>query len=205
MAKTTETDNDIVHRLRNHIQIVGALLRLHADRVEEGKALDLLRKLRARLAALEETSFLTVARPHDPAAVRPVIEAIASAIGRIYDDRSRHRCVVEGGDFRLDVVELAAAGQIFAEYLSNIYSRRSLRDVATDVVVTIGHDAAGVVSMSVRDLNFVAGQEAEPVDPLTARMMSALLGGIAGEAQFDQASVFNASLTFKARMAPSAS
>src|SRR5579863_7219228 len=60
MAKTTESDNDIVHRLRNHIQIVGGLLRLHADHVEEAKAWDLLRKLRTRLAALEETSFLTV-------------------------------------------------------------------------------------------------------------------------------------------------
>jgi hypothetical protein len=137
--------------------------------------------------------------------VRPVIEAIASAIARIYDDRSRHRCVVAGDDFRLDAVELAVVGQIFAEYLSTIYSRRSLRDVATDVVATIGQDAAGVVSMSVRDLNFVAEREAEePVDRLTARMMSALLGGIAGDAQFDDASVFNARLTFKARVAPTA-
>jgi two-component sensor histidine kinase len=202
MAKTPETDNDIIHRLRNHIQIVGGLLRLHDDYVEEEKALELLRKLRTRLAALEETSFLTVERPHEAAAVRPVIEAMASAVGRIYDDRSRHRCVVDRGDFRLDAIELAVVGQIFAEFLSTIYSRRSLRDVATDVVTTIEHGADGLVTMSVRDLNFTPGQEAEPVDPLTSKMISALVDSIGGEAQFDEARVFDARFAFKARVEP---
>jgi len=202
MMKTTETDNDIVHRLRNHIQIVGALLRLHIDHVEEAKALELLRKLRTRLAALEETSFLTVERPHEPAAVRPVIEAIAIAVNRIYDDRSRHRCVVAGDDFRLNAAELAVLGQIFAEYLSTIYSRRALRDVATDVVATIDRTADGVVSMSVRDLNFAPGEDAEPVDPLTSKMMSALVASTGGEAQFDGAFVFDARLVFQARAEP---
>ena len=202
MAKTTESDNDIIHRLRNHIQIIGGLLRLHADHVDEAKAMELLRKLRTRLTALEETSFLTVERPNEPAAVRPVIEAISHAVGRIYHDRSKHRCVVEGGNFRMNAAELAVAGQIFAECLSTIYSRRSLRDVATDVVTTIGHAVDGVVSMSVRDLNFAPGEEAEAVDPLTSKMMSALVGSIGGQAQFDGASVFDAHLIFKARVTP---
>ena len=202
MAKATETDNDIVHRLRNHIQIVGGLLRLHVDHIEEVKALALLRKLRTRLAALEETSFLTVERPHEPAVVRPVIESIATAVGKIYDDRSRHRCIVEGGDFRLHAVELAIAGQIFAEYLSTIYSRRSMRDVATDVVATLRRDAAGLVSMSVRDLNFAAGEDVETVDPLSSKIISALLASLGGEAQFDGAFVFDARLAFKARLEP---
>ncbi len=204
MAKTTESDNDIVHRLRNHIQIVGGLLRLHADHVEEAKAWDLLRKLRTRLAALEETSFLTVERPHEPAAMRPVVEAITNAVGRIYGDQSRRRCVIDGGDFRLDAVELAVAGQIFAEYLSTIYSRRSSRDVTTDVVATIAHDVNGVVTIAVRDLISDPGRDAAPVDPLTSKIVFALVDSIGGDARFDGASAFDASLTFKARVEPAA-
>jgi hypothetical protein len=134
--------------------------------------------------------------------VRPVIEAIAIAVHRIYDDRSRHRCVVAGGDFRLNAAELAVLGQIFAEYLSTIYSRRALRDVATDVVATIDRTADGLVSMSVRDLNFITGEDSEPVDPLTSKMMSALVASTGGEAQFDGAFVFDARLVFKARAEP---
>ncbi len=202
MAENTESDNGVVHRLRNHIQIVGGLLRLHADHVEEAKALDLFRKLRTRLAVLEATSFLVIERPHQPAAVRPMVESIAIAVGRIYDEQNRHRCAIDGGDFRLDAVALAVAGQIFAEYLSTMHSRRSLRGVPTDIVAAIDFDAEGVVTLSVRDRNFVSGGRAEAVDPLTAKMVSALAGSIGGEAQFDGDAVFDARLTFKARVEP---
>jgi hypothetical protein len=42
----------------------------------------------------------------------------------------------------------------------------------------------------------------EPVDPLSSKIIFALLASLGGEAQFDAPSVFDARLTFKARVEP---
>lgn len=202
MANPTEGDPDFVHRVRNHIQNLASLLHLHAGHVDETNARDLHRKMRARLATMAQISLLTVERPHEPAAAAPLIEAVANAIGRIYDGLENDGCVLDIDDFALSALDLAVVGQIFGEYLSNIYSRAASRHGRTAVVVRITRAADGAVSMSVRDERYAAGQNAEPVDPLTARITSGLVAALGGEAQFDGDAIFDARLTFKERDLP---
>jgi two-component sensor histidine kinase len=175
---------------RGHMQRAISLLNLHIQYQENANDPDFLKKLRMRMELLAE------ALPRASERQTTMAETFAAAegiIARIYDPDGRNTCIYTLDDRSVDQPTLATLGQIFAEFLSNIYSRATPENAPRRVEVKFSVDA-GQGRLWVRD---AAAASTEPLDQLTARVIGELARSLDGAARFDGSNIHDAELTFR--------
>jgi two-component sensor histidine kinase len=175
---------------RGHMQRAISLLNLHIQYQENANDPDFLKKLRMRMELLAEAVPRASERQTTMAETFAAAEGI---IARIYDPDGRHTCIYTLDDRSVDQSTLATLGQIFAEFLSNIYSRATPENAPRQVEAKFSVDA-GQGSLRVRD---AAAASTEPLDQLTVRVIGELARSLDGAARFDGANIHDAELTFR--------
>ena len=191
--------DESAQRFRSHFQIVISLLSLHAQYEESASRPDFLKKLRMRMALMAETFPLAIAAPEQKASPGEPLEALAKIVAGVYEPRNAWECELAVGDIAIDPPTLATLGQIFAEFLSNLYSRPLPANAPNRIVAKVSADAAGRIALSVRDANFTPDGPVEPVDLLTSRIILELARSLGGEARFDGRYIYDARLIFPKR------
>jgi two-component sensor histidine kinase len=193
--------DESAQRFRSHIQIVISLLNLHAQYEESANIPDFIKKLRLRMELMAETFLLAIAASEQKARVGDTFATIEKIVARVYESRNGRQCEFAIGDIAIDQPALATMGQIFAELLSNIYSRTPPEDALNRIVVRISLDTAGRIVLSVRDANFTPGDDVEPLDLLTSRIILELTRSLGGEARFNGQNIYDARLILPKRAA----
>ena len=184
-----------VQRFRGHMQRVVSLLNLHIEYQESAKIPDFVKKLRMRIELMADASPLTFDVAEQKATMSDTLKAIENIVSRAYDPEKRNVVDYHIGDLQINQSALATLSQIFAEFLSNIYSRVTPENTC-QVGVKIFADAAGRITLSVQDASSPPDAATGPLDLLTSRVISELTRSLDGEARFDGEDIFNARLTF---------
>jgi two-component sensor histidine kinase len=175
---------------RGHMQRAISLLNLHIQYQESANDPDFLKKLRMRMELLAEA--LAIQASEQKATMAETFAAIEGIVARIYDPEGRNDCAYTLDDRSIDQPTLATLGQIFAEFLSNIYSRAAPGSHSCRVEATFSVDA-GQGRLRVRA---AAGAPTKPLDQLTSRVIGELARSLDGAARFDGPNIHDAELTF---------
>jgi two-component sensor histidine kinase len=187
---------------RGHMQRAISLLNLHIQYQEGASNPDFLKKLRMRMELMAEALPLALEGSEREATMAETFAAVEQIVSRIYDPDGGNACDYALGGRSVDQPVLATLGQIFAEFLSNIYSRATPGSPSLRVEVTFSADAASEGRLRVRDAAVGLGAQTEPLDQLTSRVIGELARSLDGAARFDGPSIHDAELTFP--LAPSA-
>ena len=180
---------------RGHMQRAISLLNLHIQYQEGANDPDFLKKLRMRMELLAEALPLAMRASDREATIAETFAAAEQIVARIYDPEARNACEYFIEARSIDQPVLAPLGQIFAEFLSNIYSRAAPDSPPRRVAATF-RAVGGRAVLSVRDALPASVAQARPLDQLTSRVISELARSLGGEARFDGESIGEAELTF---------
>ena len=178
---------------RGHMQRAISLLNLHIQYQESANDPDFLKKLRMRMELLAEA--LAIQASEQKATMAETFAAVEAIVARIYDPEGRNDCAYALDDRAIDQPTLATLGQIFAEFLSNIYSRATSENPPCRVEVKFSADA-GQARLWVRDAALAPAAPPKPLDQLTSRVIGELARSLAGAARFDGPHIHDAELTF---------
>lgn len=181
---------------RSHLQRVVSLLNLHIQFQESANNPDFVKKLQMRIELMAQGLPLAIGAPGQDATIAETFEAIEKIVARIYDPEGRNACDYSIGDLPIDRPTLATLSEIFAEFLSNIYSRAAPTNASRRASVLLSADKAGQAYLSVSDDNIAPEARAEPLDQLTSRVVSELARSLGGEARFEGRNIGDARLTF---------
>jgi two-component sensor histidine kinase len=188
-------------QFRSHMQRVVSLLNLHIQ-YQDGAAIpDFVRKLRMRIELMAEALPLAVGASEQKG-TRETLEALEDIVARIYDPDRRNACRYDIDDLPIDLPTLATMGQIFAEFLSDIYSRPLPGNAPNRVIVRLLAETTGRITLHVRDTGFTPDAPTQPLDLLTSRVISELARSLDGDAKFDGVDVYDAQLNFPAAPPP---
>jgi two-component sensor histidine kinase len=177
---------------RSHMQRVISLLNLHIQYQDSARIPDFVKKLRMRLELMAE-SLPGASEPK--ATIGETFDAIERIVSRIYDPDEKNSCDYVIADLPLDPPTLATLGQIFAEFLSNLYSRAAPGSAPCRVAVKLVGSSDWAI-LSVFDGESASGVEADPLDLLTARVIGELARSLEAEAFFDGENIRDAWLSF---------
>jgi two-component sensor histidine kinase len=186
---------------RGHMQRAISLLNLHLQYQENANDPAFLKKLRMRMELLAEALPLAARASERMTTMAETFAAAEGIIARIYDPDGRNTCIYTLDDRSVDQPTLATLGQIFAEFLSNIYSRATPENAPRRVEVKFSADA-GQGRLRVRD---AAAASTEPLDQLTVRVIGELARSLDGAARFDGSNIHDAELTFRSPASPTGS
>jgi two-component sensor histidine kinase len=186
---------------RGHMQRAISLLNLHIQYQESANDPDFLKKLRMRMELMAEALPLTMEASERQATMAETFATVEQIVARIYDPEGRNDCDYALDDQPVDPPVLATLGQIFAEFLSNIYSRAMPQSSPCRVEVKFSA-AAGQARLWVRDAAGAPAAPTKPLDQLTSRVIGELARSLEGAARFDGQNIHDAELTFP--LAPSA-
>jgi two-component sensor histidine kinase len=187
---------------RGHMQRAISLLNLHIQYQESASNPDFLKKLRMRMELMADALPLAMEASERKATMAETFATVEQIVSRVYDPEGRNACDYALEDRPLDPPVLATLGQIFAEFLSNIYSRATPESPMCRVEVKFSGDAAGQGRLWVRDAAFAPDAQTAPLDQLTSRVIAELARSLEGAARFDGRNIQDAELTFP--LAPSA-
>jgi two-component sensor histidine kinase len=180
---------------RSHMQRVISLLNLHIQYQDSARILDFVKKLRMRIELMAESLPLAVGASEPKATIGETFEAIEGIVSRIYDPDEKNSCDYVIADLSIDPPTLATLSQIFAEFLSNIYSRAASGGAPCRVAVKLVGSSDWAI-LSVFDGEVASGVDAEPLDLLTARVIGELARSLEAEAFFDRENIRDAWLSF---------
>jgi two-component sensor histidine kinase len=186
---------------RGHMQRAISLLNLHIQHQESANSPDFLKKLRMRMELLAEALPLAVQASEPNATMAGTFAAVERIVARIYDPEGRNDCGYALDDRSIDRPTLATLGQLFAEFLSNIYSRVTPENAPCRVEVKFSAEA-GQARLWVREKAVAPVAQTEPLDQLTSRVIGELARSLDGAARFDGPDICDAELTFP--LAPAA-
>lgn len=181
---------------RSQMQRVVSLLNLHIQYQDSANIPDFVKKLRMRIELMAEGFPLALGMPEQKATIGETIAAIENTVSRVYDPDGRNSIDYAIGDLLIDQPTLATLGQIFAEFLSNLYSRMPPGNAPNRAAVRLLADPAGRVTLTVRDVGSQRSAQPEPVDLLTSRVIVELARSLGGEAHFDGENIYDARLSF---------
>jgi two-component sensor histidine kinase len=186
---------------RGHMQRAISLLNLHIQYQESANDPDFLKKLRMRMELLADALPLAMQASERGATMAETFAVVEQIAARIYDPEGRNDCAYALDDRSIDQPTLATLGQIFAEFLTNIYSRAAPESHSCRVEATFSVDA-GQGRLSVRATAVAPAAPAKPLDQLTSRVIGELARSLDGAARFDGPDIHDAELTFP--LSPSA-
>jgi two-component sensor histidine kinase len=181
---------------RSHMQRVVSLLNLHIQYQDSANIPDFVRKLRMRIELMAEGFPLAVEMPEREAPIAEAIEAVANIVSRVYDPDGSYSVDYAIDDLSIDPATLATLGQIFAEFLSNLYSRTPPGGAPNRATVKLLAGPASRVTLTVRDVGSRRSAQPEPVDLLTSRVIVELAKSLGGEARFNGDDIYDARLSF---------
>jgi two-component sensor histidine kinase len=181
---------------RGHMQRAISLLNLHIQYQESANDPDFLKKLRMRMELMAEALPLATQASEREPTMAETFAAVEQIVSRIYDPDGRNACEYAIDDRWVDRPILATLGQLFAEFLSNIYSRATSGSPPRRVAATFYRDAGGRAVLSVRDASPVVIVQRGALDQLTTRVISELARSLDGQARFDGDSIGDAELSF---------
>jgi two-component sensor histidine kinase len=185
-----------VQQFRSHMQRVVSLINLHIQYEDSATIPDFVRKLRLRVELMAEAFPLAVGVSEQKSTIGETFEALENIVARVYDAEGRNSCRYAIGDLAINSQTLATLGQIFAEFLSNIYSRPLPANAPHRVEARLAADGGGQIVLTVRDAAFSPAAPTGPVELLTSRVIFELARSLNGYAQFDGANVYDARLAF---------
>jgi two-component sensor histidine kinase len=180
---------------RSHMQRVVSLLNLHIQYQESASDPDFLKKLRMRMELMAEALPLAMEASERQATMAETFATVEQIVSRVYDPEGRNACDYALDDRSIDQPTLVTLGQIFAEFLSNIYSRATPESPPCRVEVKFSADA-GQARLWVRDAAVAPAAPTKPLDQLTSRVIGELARSLDGAARFDGPSIRDAELTF---------
>jgi two-component sensor histidine kinase len=178
---------------RGHMQRAISLLNLHIQYQENANDPDFLKKLRMRMELLAAALPLAAQASERTTTMAETFAAVEQIVARIYDPDGRNTCIYALDGRSIDQPTLATLGQIFAEFLSNIYSRSTPENAPRRVEAAFSVDA-GEGRLRVRD---AAAASTGPLDQLTARVIGELARSLDGAARFDGSNIHDAEVTFR--------
>ncbi|MFO1048403.1 MAG: histidine kinase dimerization/phosphoacceptor domain -containing protein [Geminicoccaceae bacterium] len=154
---------ELNHRIRNNLQIVGALLRLQSGRMSDPEAKDALDAAGQRITAVGELHAMldtgrTVGRLDFGDYLQRLCASLAAALS---EDRERVRIVCRTVPLSLDMDRAVPLALIASELITNSLKYAYPPPATGEVTVELARGHGDQVSMTVRDRG--RGFEGEPV------------------------------------------
>ncbi|MEI9985804.1 MAG: PAS domain S-box protein [Aliidongia sp.] len=144
---------EIHHRVKNNLQIVYSLLDLQSSRISDPVMLDLLRDSQNRVRSMAQI-HQTLYQSKDFAAIEfgHFLDSLVPTLIAAYGiDSSQVRLTIDAERVRLPLESAVPCGLAVNELITNALKHAFRPGQAGEISVSIGHDPAGLIVLSVSD------------------------------------------------------
>lgn len=193
---------EIHHRVKNNLQIISALLHLQSDSVRDEESLSLFRVSQERIKAMALVHE-KLYKSKDLASIDfgEYVENLTRHLALSYvEDPQRIAVKADAGSFALDIEEAIPCGLIINELISNSLKHAFPGGRSGEITVSCHADAAGMVTVEVRDtgIGLPSGLDLLDTDTLGLQIVAMLVRQLRGtiDMKTDNGATFK--LTFNA-------